>query len=155
MAAVISAIDAPREILTRFRPRSAGILSEKSGETRNVFTRCKQFMLKEPPIDRNDWVTFHNLTDARTRLRASFRGMGMWNKKKHHSVTSTHIFCFCLLHTYDKQYNVTRSSRYGTLENFHIHYYNCYSTYCFHISSISRVFLHSSIRESFTKKKGK
>jgi len=39
--------------------------------------------------------------------------------KKTHSFTSTHIFCFCLLHTYDKQYNVTRSSRYGILENFH------------------------------------
>lgn len=40
-------------------------------------------------------------------------------KEKTHSFTSTHIFCFCLLHTYDKQYNVTRSSRYGILENFH------------------------------------
>lgn len=39
--------------------------------------------------------------------------------KETHSFTSTHIFCFCLLHTYDKQYNVTRSSRYGILENFH------------------------------------
>lgn len=56
-----------------------------------------------------------------------------------------------MLHTYDKQYNVTRSSRYGILENFIIHYYNCYSTYCF-ISLRLRVSLRVTIRESLKKK---
>lgn len=45
------------------------------------------------------------------------------------------------MHTYDKQYNVTRSSRYGILENFIIHYYNCYASYCFISSSISCISL--------------
>jgi len=58
----------------------------------------------------------------------------------HPSVTSTHIFCFCLLHTYDKQYNVTRSSRYGILENFHYPLLQLLFDVLFrHISSIFRV----------------
>lgn len=56
------------------------------------------------------------------------------------------------MHTYDKQYNVTRSSRYGILENFIIHYYNCYASYCFISSSIFRVSLCVAIRESLEKK---
>lgn len=49
---------------------------------------------------------------------------GFWKDWNAQCVTHQHIyFCFCMLHTYDKQYSVTRSSRYGILENFIIHYY--------------------------------
>lgn len=30
----------------------------------------------------------------------------MVGKRTHNCYTSTHIFCFCMLHTYDKQYSV-------------------------------------------------
>lgn len=41
-------------------------------------------------------------------------------EKKHTILSHQYIyFVSCLLHTYDKQYNVTRFSRYGILENFH------------------------------------
>lgn len=46
-----------------------------------------------------------------------------------------------MLHTYDKQYSVYASSRYGILENFIIHYYNCYSTYYF----VTSAFLYTSV----------
>lgn len=66
------------------------------------------------------------------RGRSIQRSGWIFNGVKDAIVTHQHIyFCLCMLHTYDKQYSVTRSSRYGILENFNIRYYNCYSTYCF------------------------
>lgn len=54
-----------------------------------------------------------------------------------------------MLHTYDKQYSVYASSRYGILENFIIHYYNCYSTYYF----VTSAFLYTSVCVAIMKDK--
>lgn len=67
---------------------------------------------------------------------------------------NTYILFFCLLHTYDKQYNVTRSSRYGILENFHYPLLQLLFDVLFrHISSTSCICV--AIRESFEKEKKK